>query len=97
MTILGKRHTGNDRQRIQYGELHSIQDFAERLTLCFNNEIQTEHFGGSYTVSLEGVAVRFFPSGARRDSSPVMEFFTFLSDAKVQDSSVVNYSMDKLL
>ena len=26
-----------------------------------------------------------------------MEFFTFLSDAKVQDSSVVNYNMDKLL
>ena len=93
MTILGKRHTGNDRQRIQRGEFHSLQDFAERLTLRFNNEIQTEHFGGSCTVSLEGVAVRFFPSGARVEA-PVMEFFTFLSDSKIQDSSVVNYNMD---
>ena len=57
MIILGKRHTGNDRMRIERGELHTIQDFAERLTLRFNNEIQTEHFGGSCTVSLEGVAV----------------------------------------
>ena len=97
MMILGKRHTGNDRQRIQRGELHSLQDFAERLTLRFNNEIQTEHFGGSCTVSLEGVAVRFFTAGASRQASPVMEFFTFLSDAKVQDSSVVNSHMDKLL
>jgi len=89
---LGKRHTGNDRQLIQPGEFHTIQDFAERLTLRFNNEIQTEHFGGYCTVSLEGVAVRFFTARARRQSSPVMEFFTFLSDSKVQDSSVVNYN-----
>ena len=97
MMILSKRHTGNDRQRIEYGEVHSLQDFAERLTLRFNNEIQTEHFGGSCTVSLEGIAVRFFTANASRHSSPVMELFTFLSDAKVQDSSVVNYNMDKLL
>ena len=77
MVILGKRHTGKDRQLIEPGEFHTIQDFAERLTLRFNNEIQTEHFGGSCTVSLEGVAVRFFTSRARRQSSPVMEFFTF--------------------
>ena len=96
MMILSKRHTGNDRQRIQSGEFHSLQDFAERLTLRFNNEIQTEHFGGSCTVSLEGVAVRFFPAGAHVEA-PVMHFFTFLSDSKVQDSSVVNYNMDKLL
>ena len=88
MTILGKQ--------IQRGELHTIQDFAERLTLRFNNEIQTEHFGGSCTVSLEGVAVRFFP-GEASVHAPVMEFFTFLSDSKVQDSSVVNYNMDKLI
>ena len=95
MIILGKQHTGNNRQLINPGEFHSIQDFAERLPLPFNNEIQTEHFGGTCTVSLEEVAVRFF----RRDSaSPVlMEFFTFLSDSKVQDSSVVNYNMDKLI
>ena len=77
--------------------MHTLQDFAERLTLKFNNEIQTEHFGGSCTVSLEEVAVRFFTNEGRRGSIPVMEFFTFLSDAKVQDSSVVNFNMDKLI
>ena len=60
MMILGKRHTGNDRQRIECGELHSLQDFSGRLTLWFNNEIQIEDFGCSCTVSLEVVAVRFF-------------------------------------
>ena len=33
MIILGKQHTGNDRQLIKPGEFHTIQDFAERLTL----------------------------------------------------------------
>ena len=56
MMILGKQHTGNDRQRIEYGELHSLQDFAERLTLQFNDEIQTEHFGGSWLGLVVGVA-----------------------------------------
>ena len=79
--------------------MHSIEDFAEKLILQFNNEIQTEHFGGSCTVSLEGVAVRFFrirdvDVGA---TSPVMEFFTFLSDSKLQESLVVNYNMDNLI
>ena len=41
--------------------------------------------------------MRFFTNGAHRDCSPVMEFFTFLSDPKVQDSLVVNYNMGKLL
>ena len=96
MMILGKRHTSNDKQRIEHGELHSLQDFSERITLQFNNEIQTEHFGGSCIVSLEGVAVRFFTNGACCHSSPVMEFVTFLSDSKIQDGLVVNYNMDKL-
>ena len=97
MMILGKRHTGNHRQMIQSGELHSLQDFAERFTLRFNNEIQTEHFGSSCTISLEGVALRFFTAAARHESSPVMEFFAFLSDSNIQDSSIVNYNMEKLI
>ena len=73
MMILRKRHTGNDRHTIQYSELHTLQDFSERLALWFNNEIESKHFGGSCNVSLEGVAVRFFNANASCDSSPVME------------------------
>eukprot|EP00534_Pseudo-nitzschia_fraudulenta_P002685 CAMPEP_0201124500 /NCGR_PEP_ID=MMETSP0850-20130426/14234_1 /ASSEMBLY_ACC=CAM_ASM_000622 /TAXON_ID=183588 /ORGANISM="Pseudo-nitzschia fraudulenta, Strain WWA7" /LENGTH=80 /DNA_ID=CAMNT_0047391925 /DNA_START=558 /DNA_END=797 /DNA_ORIENTATION=- len=44
--------------------------------LRFNNEIQTEHFGGSCTVSLDGVAVRFFPDGSH-SALPLSQILRF--------------------
>ena len=61
--ILSNNHTRRDRRKINVGELWTQRDFAERLTLKFNKEAQIEHFGGGRTVSLEGVAVEFFPVG----------------------------------
>ena len=60
----------------------------------FNKEAQLEHFGGGRTVSLEGMAVEFFPVG---QSIKTMEFHTHLSDEKQQDSAVVNDHMERLI
>ena len=58
--ILSKNHIVKDRRNIEPGEVWSQRDFAERLTLKFNNEAQMEHFLGGATISIEGVAVEFF-------------------------------------
>ena len=92
--ILSKNHTGKDRRNITTGEVWTQRDFAERLTLKFNKEAQLEHFGGGRTVSQEGVAVEFFPFG---QSVKTMEFHTYLSDGKQQDSAVVDDHMERLI
>ena len=92
--ILSKNHTGKDRKNIEPGEVWSQRDFAERLTLKFNKQAQFEHFLGGATVSLEGVAIEFFRND---DTEKTMEFHTYLSDGKQQDSAVVNNHMEKLI
>ena len=92
--ILSKNHTGKDRKNMQSGEVWSQRDFAERLTLKFNKQAQFEHFLGGATVSLEGVAVEFFWND---DTEKTMEFHTYLSDGKQQDSAVVSNHTEKLI
>ena len=90
--ILSKNHTGKDRRNIEPGEVWSQRDFAERLTLKFNNEAQMEHFLGGATISIEGVAVEFF-----RNQEKEMEFHAYFSDVKQQDSAVVNNHMERMI
>ena len=70
------------------------RDFSERLTLQFNHQAQLEYYSGGATISLEGVAVKFFRQGNEKST---MEFHTYLSDGKQQDSAVVNNHMEKLI
>ena len=85
MTVLGNNNTREDRMKIVPGEVSSLRDFAERLSLQFNNKIQTEHFGNTLTVSIEGIAVWFFPPN-QNGGKPITEFFfTHLSDIKQQE------------
>ena len=76
------------------GELWTHKDFADRLTLKFNKEAYLEHFGGGRKVLLEVVVVDFFPVA---QSIKIMEFHTYLSDGKKQDSAVVNDHMERLI
>ena len=75
-------------------EVYSHQDFSEYLKLEFYKQVQKEYYAGWATVSLEGVTVKFFPSG---DDTTVMEFHSYFSDGKLQDSSVVHNHMTKLI
>ena len=57
----------------------------------FNEQAQHEYFNGG-TISMEGVAIIFFPAGSAEKQ---MEFHTHLSDEKLQDSSIVHSHMKK--
>ena len=80
------------RESIEQSDVYSTHDFAERLTLMFNEQALHEYFNGGATISMEVVVIIFFPAG--RDEKQ-MEFHTHLSDAKLQDSSIVHSHMDK--
>ena len=75
-------------------QVYSHRDFSECLKLEFNNQVQEEYYTGGATVSLEGVAVNFFPTG---DDTTTMEFHLYFSDGKQQDSSVLHNHMTKLI
>ena len=56
--------------------------------------MQSQHFGGSTSVSIEGYSVHHKPV---MDYDLAMDFHSFLSDSKVQHASTVYNHMDKLL
>ena len=92
--LLSRNHCGLDRENITTTEIHTNRDFAERLTLMFNQQCQHEYFSGRATISIEGVSVKYFPAtgGAKQ-----MDFHTYLSDGKIQNAAVVNLNMEKLI
>ena len=63
ITIVSKNYTGRDGQSIMPSQVYSHRDFSECLKLEFNNQVQEEYYAGGATVSLEGFAVKFFPTG----------------------------------
>ena len=65
------------RENIEQSDVNLTHDFAERLTLMFNKQAWYEYFNGGATISMEGVAIKFFPAGS---SQKQMEFHTLLSD-----------------
>ena len=75
-------------------EMSTHRDYAERLKVEFNNQVQEEHHSGSPNVSLEGCAIKFLPPGTNQ---PQREFFTCLSDSKLQDSSTTHWHMKNLV
>ena len=51
--------------------VYSHRGFSEHLKLEFHNQVQEQYYTGGATVSLEGVAFKFFPTG---DDTTTMEF-----------------------
>ena len=90
--ILSKNHTGKNRRNIEPGEVWGQRYFAERLIFNFNNEAQMQHFLDGATISIEGVTVEFF-----RNEEKEIEFHTYLSNGKQQDSAVVNNHMERMI
>ena len=39
------------------GDIETTRDYAERLSFELNNEIMSQHFGNSISLSMEGVSV----------------------------------------
>ena len=87
LIILSKNHVGKDRLDISKDEVWTSRDFAERLQLKFNSQTQTECFGQSVSLSLEGVAVRHLNDKGQQQ----LDFHSFISSNTQQDSAVVHH------
>ena len=94
--ILSKAHMTNPRHeslKTDLGEVATIRDFAEALSLEHNQAIQSDHWGVGWKVSMEGVAVYFPMHGV----DPIIDFHTYLSDSTDQSSATVYNHMTKLV
>lgn len=95
MLVLGKTFTTDVRQNsLRHNEFAMSHDFAEALAITHNEEIQSKHFGGSVTVSIEGYTCHYRAS----DTDPTMkfDFHSFLSDDTTQMANTVYCHMKKL-
>jgi len=92
LILLSKNHVGKDRKDTNHHEVWTSRDFAERLQLKFNSQVQSEYFGQGVSLSLEGVAVMHKDD---KDDQQ-MQFHTFLSSNPQQDSAVVHQHSMKL-
>ena len=65
MRILGTNHCGEMR-RTEFKQHELFQDvifcrgYAERVVARFDNQIQSEHYGGNRSVSIEGITLEHF-------------------------------------
>jgi hypothetical protein len=71
----------------------TIRDYAERLKFEFNNEIQSEHFGASRNLSIEGCSVRFM----NEHKNVIMEMHSHFSDTSRQDARTTHSHLKVLL
>jgi hypothetical protein len=62
--------------------IKTIHDYAERLKVSMNNEIQSEHFGHSRSLSIEGCSCRYMDDSGKS----VMEMHSHFSDLSRQDA-----------
>ena len=71
----------------------TIRDYAERLKFEFNHEIQSEHFGASRNLSIEGCSVRY------KDElqNIIMEMHSHFSDTSRQDARTTHTHLKALL
>jgi hypothetical protein len=70
----------------------TIRDYAERLKFEFNNEIQSEHFGASCNLPIEGRSVRYM-----HQLNVMMEMHSHFSDTSRQDARTTHTHLKVLL
>ena len=70
------------------------------LFLFFNYvflQVQSKHFGDSLKLSIEGYAVHHFSDYGNPIPEPKMDFHSYLSDDRTQNSATVKWHMDHLI
>ena len=56
--LLSKNVCGLEREKLlKRADIETTRDYAERLSFELNNEIMSQHFGDSVSLSMEGVCV----------------------------------------
>ena len=61
--------------------VYILRDYADKLPVVYNEEAQTQGMGNQTQVGMEGLTVRYY-----KDGQEVMDFYSFLSDLKVQNA-----------
>ena len=63
------------------------KDYAEKFSEATGIEIQSQHWGGNIQLSMEGIAIEYFPTfvdnGKNEEKS---EFHSYISDENEQDA-----------
>jgi hypothetical protein len=106
--LLGKYETGADRKAaLKPGDAETHRDYAERLLFEFMNEIMSEHFGNSRSLSMEGSTARFFPAeiaeiyreGLRaiQQEDTETHFHSHFSDGSMQNAATTYCHMEVLI
>ena len=107
--ILGTNHCGEIR-RIAFKRRESFQyvlccrDYADRVVASFANQIQSEYYGGTRYVSIEGIGLEHFSAAPQADinSSTLSRprhavFHSFLSDDSKQDAATNTAQSKRLI
>ena len=95
-----KKHITNVRRKcVQPGSIAIQHDFTEACKIEHNREVQSNHFGGSVSVSIEGYTVHYPTAGPVEDpnTKTLFDFHSFLSDDKTQMHCTVDCHMEMLL
>ena len=82
---------------VQSGSIAIQHDFTEALKIQHQKEIQSQHFGGNVSVSIEGYTVHYPDPHAVDGSITIFDFHSFLSDDKQQMAATVDNHMSKLI
>ena len=95
--ILSKNGCGRMRfdwfKNEEYWIVKTIGDYAERLKFESNNEVQSEHFGASRNLSIEGCSVRYLDLLKNIN----MEMHSHFSDTSRQDARTTHTHLKILL
>ena len=78
--------------------------YAERVVARFDNQIQSEYYGGNRSVSIEGITLEHFSAAQQSDinSSTLARprhavFHSFLSDNSKQDAATTTAHSKRLI
>ena len=74
-------------------DILSVRDYVERLSVHFNLEIQSDHFGNGRSLSIEGCNIQYIDEDHEEHS----EFHSHLSDDSRQDASTTHAHMISML
>ena len=71
------------------GDILSVRDYAEHLSVHFNLEIQSDHFGNGRSLSIECCNIQYIDEDHEENS----ELHSHLLDDSRQDASITHAHM----
>lgn len=93
VALLGKHHTIHQRDlayKHNSANVLIIRDYADALSIAFDKEVQSDHFGNQAKISMEGITVKYMKQTGedigQDEFVEVMDYRCYLADDKRQDA-----------